>query len=425
MSLLFATSFVWSQELKNGILSAKMFYFYAASTLIVLSMGILLLFNRISMIAKLNILDISLLVFITYSFIRLMFTRHVSFDNDYFLWFTILAFIYFIWKKMISFDKNNNINLPGKIFIITFLISGFLQASYGILQLYNISPGITGRQYKVIGSLGNPDYFAGYLVSVAPFALGIYFLSKKRKLFNKILIKLALITFLTCLFVLPSTYSRTSWIAFIAGGIFVIFQKHEVSSKIRFVLNTKAKIISSSLISILFIGFVIIALYQIKPASAFGRLFIWKITYNIIADKPLFGIGFNRFEADYNNYQAKYFAAGNGILEEKLAADNVRHAHNEFLQMWAELGLIGLFIFISIIILVFLDNRASCCEPPEKESPSEIQIVNLSAKASIIAVLAFSFFSFPLHILPTLINIIFLLAIISVTGHLKFIKKLG
>src|SRR5690606_36634304 len=269
----------------------------------------------------------------------------------------------------------------------------------------------------------NPDYFAGYLISIAPFAFGVYIFSKNHKYLNKFYTNLALIAFLICLFILPSTNSRTSWLALIAGLIFIFWQRYEVSNKIKFLLNTKTKIIASLLLSITFAGFIIATLYQIKPASAFGRLFIWKITSEIISENPIFGIGFNRFEVEYNNYQAKYFAADDGTLEEKLTSDNVRHAHNEYLQIWAELGLTGLIIFAGIIVLVFLGNKITGIQPPEGGQLTEKQVVNLSAKASLISLLVFSFFSFPLHILPTLINFIFLLAVVSTTGNYKCVKS--
>src|SRR5690606_24794471 len=142
-------------------------------------------------------------------------------------WFAFLTALYFLWKKLLSFDRDCRIDLIGKILIASFFISGTLQAIYGITQLYNISPGVIGAQFKVIGTLGNPDYFAGYLISIAPFALGIYIFSKNQRLFTKFFINLALVTFLICLFILPSTSSRTSWLALSAGIVFILWHRSE------------------------------------------------------------------------------------------------------------------------------------------------------------------------------------------------------
>lgn len=414
---------MWSKELMNGILSEKTFYFYALSSIIFFTVGIYLLFKKNQLKLELNLLDIFLLLFLIYCLIRLLFTEYASIDDTYFLWFAFLTALYFLWKKLLSFDRDCRIDLIGKILIASFFISGTLQAIYGITQLYNISPGVIGAQFKVIGTLGNPDYFAGYLISIAPFALGIYIFSKNQRLFTKFFINLALVTFLICLFILPSTSSRTSWLALSAGIVFILWHRYELTKKIKLQVNTKIKIVFSVILSVVFFGLIIATLYQIKPGSAFGRLFIWKITSEIISENPIFGIGFNRFEVEYNNYQAKYFAADDGTLEEKLTSDNVRHAHNEYLQIWAELGLTGLIIFAGIIVLVFLGNKITGIPPPEGGQLTEKQVVNLSAKASLISLLVFSFFSFPLHILPTLINFIFLLAVVSTTGNYKCVKS--
>lgn len=173
----------------------------------------------------------------------------------------------------------------------------------------------------------------------------------------------------------------------------------------------------------LIISLVIIAgLYQIKPESAFGRLLLWKVSLNMIEENPLVGIGFNKFDVAYNNYQADYFAKGNGSNIEKLLADNVRHAHNEYLQIGAEIGLIGLLIFLGIIFSAFKFSVKKSRSNALILLTDEV-IINISAKAGLIALLVFAFFSFPFHILPTLINFTFLLAVISKTNKPFFDEK--
>lgn len=422
MSLPFITVFMTSTELYNGILTAKMFYFYAINVLLLFSIAFYLVFKKKSVAITLSLLDILILLYLGYNFLRLLTTDYSSFEDDYFIWLVLLTVLYFLWKYLITFDGNNKLNKPDIILFTAFLLSGLLQALYGIMQLYSISPGIVSNQFIVIGTLGNPDYFGGYLVSIAPFALGIFILSKNQKIFTKFFIIIALISFLGCLFILPSTLSRASWLACSAGIVFILWQKYHFTEKFKIIFNTKIKMVSVVAMSLIIFLVIIAGVYQIKPESAFGRLLLWKVSLNMIEENPLVGVGFNKFDVAYNNYQADYFAKGNGSNTEKLLADNVRHAHNEYLQIGAEIGLIGLLIFLGIIFSAF---KFSCKndEPNAVRLLTEKAIINLSAKASLIALLVFALFSFPLHILPNLINFTFLLAVISKTNNPIFVKE--
>ncbi|WP_168026817.1 O-antigen ligase family protein [Ignavibacterium album] len=411
-----------SNELYNGLMIAKMFYFYAVTALLLLSIAFYLVFKKKSITITLSLLDILILIYLAYNFLRLLTTNYSSFQDDYFIWLVLLTVLYFLWKYFITFDEGDKLNKTAIILFTVFLLSGLLQALYGILQLYNISPGIASNQFKVIGTLGNPDYFGGYIDSVAPFALGIFLLAKNKKIFTKFFIIIALISFLGCLFILPSTLSRASWLACGAGITFIFWHKYHFTEKLKTIFNTKIKMVSV-VAMILIISLVIIAgVYQIKPESAFGRLLLWKVSLNIIKENSLVGVGFNKFDVVYNNYQADYFAKGNGSNTEKLLADNVRHAHNEYLQISAEIGLIGLLIFLGIIFSAFKFSVINNDLNTVKQLTEKV-IINLSAKAGLIALLVFALFSFPLHILPNLINFVFLLAVTSKTNNPVIVKE--
>lgn len=190
ISLPFLTVFMTSGELYNGILTAKMFYFYAVTALLLLSIAFYLVFKKKSIAITFSLLDILILIYLTYNFLRLLTTDYSTFQDEYFIWFVLLTVLYFLWKYFISFDGNDKLNKPSIILFTVFLLSGLLQALYGIMQLYDISPGIASNQFKVIGTLGNPDYFAGYIVTIAPLALGIYLLSKNKKYLPNISLQL-------------------------------------------------------------------------------------------------------------------------------------------------------------------------------------------------------------------------------------------
>ncbi|MCX6252891.1 MAG: hypothetical protein NTV31_00200 [Bacteroidia bacterium] len=73
ISLILITPFIYSDNLYNGLISAKQIWFYGAMALLILAFGIYLLFCRNKVSFSLNIIDIALLVFYTYFFIRAVF----------------------------------------------------------------------------------------------------------------------------------------------------------------------------------------------------------------------------------------------------------------------------------------------------------------------------------------------------------------
>jgi putative inorganic carbon (HCO3(-)) transporter len=64
--------------------------------------------------------------------------------------------------------------------------------------------------------------------------------------------------------------------------------------------------------------------------SFFTRLGYWKDTFDIILHHPFTGVGLGSFSLTYSRY-----------------------AHNIFLQLWAEMGLVGIISFLWLIVAVF------------------------------------------------------------------------
>lgn len=73
-----------------------------------------------------------------------------------------------------------------------------------------------------------------------------------------------------------------------------------------------------------------------------GRSQIWQANLDMIKDRPLFGWGYG----NYKKFRASYY-------QRYPAADTTAHAHNNFLQIWVDGGLIGLgaFLYLFWVIL--------------------------------------------------------------------------
>ena len=213
--------------------------------------------------------------------------------------------------------------------------------------------------------------------------------------------------------VLPALYIRTSWISVFVSLIFVCFFNRRLVEKVKSVFTRRWKAIIILLFAVILIPLLFSKIYEVRKDSANGRLLIWKVTSTIIKDAPIFGHGYDSFSKIYNNYQADYFKKGLGSDYEKILADNVKHAHNEFLQMWSELGTVGLLLLLALFAVIIF----SCTKNNRgKAAYDENEILHISATAGIISIIIYSLFSFPLHIIATKMNFIFLLALVSATS---------
>jgi O-antigen ligase len=77
-----------------------------------------------------------------------------------------------------------------------------------------------------------------------------------------------------------------------------------------------------------------------------SRLSIWKVSFNIIRENPIFGVGTGDIQDELNR---EYRLSGSTDLK----TDNNLNAHNQFLEIILENGLIGLLLFISILFVMF------------------------------------------------------------------------
>ncbi|MCG8702158.1 MAG: O-antigen ligase family protein, partial [Bacteroidales bacterium] len=154
-------------------------------------------------------------------------------------------------------------------------------------------------------------------------------------------------------------------------------------------------------------------LTRFKQDSVSGRMLIWKVTTQMALDKPVFGHGFNSFTTKYNDYQALYFKANPNDKKNALLADNSTYAFNEYLNVWAELGTIGLLLFLLILawVVKFIFTRKMA------NKKSHILI----SEGILIAIAVSSLFSYPLHNIP--VWLAFMLALVTLSAQGNPVKQ--
>jgi len=149
-----------------------------------------------------------------------------------------------------------------------------------------------------------------------------------------------------------------------------------------------------------------ISTFDEKDPSINTRILMWKVTGLMIKDKPFLGGGVGSFKINYLDYQA-------GFLKENLEYNkywtNAKEAHNEYLQIGAEIGLLGLVIVLIMILklynlfIIFL----------KKETDNKRKLICWGLLLGITSFLIHSLFTFPLHV-PALGSAFFIILGLSV-----------
>ncbi len=182
----------------------------------------------------------------------------------------------------------------------------------------------------------HPNVMAGSLALILPISLG-WFLFAWREL--TILEKLlAFFSSLSMLIVLVLTQSRGAWIAIFAVLVFFPLFRW----KWGWILSLFGILATAGLVYAIGITRVMNAIVSGGSIRGIqGRLEIWERAYYMIRDFPFTGIGMGSFTQVAD---ALYpFSIAN--------PGTIFHAHNLFLQIGADLGIIGLFAWVAIFVI--------------------------------------------------------------------------
>jgi len=141
------------------------------------------------------------------------------------------------------------------------------------------------------------------------------------------------------LFVLVMSGSRGAWV--IEGALFVCYGAMRVlerfTSSGRKVLVGGAVVAAVSSAAVARIYFPLLAGFIGRDASLSGRTSIWQQVWTAIEKHPLLGYGFAAF------WQGMRGESYNVIVALRFV---IFHAHNGFLEIWLELGAVGLLLFV-------------------------------------------------------------------------------
>lgn len=311
-------------------------------------------------------------------------------------------------------------------FLLTLIISTSLASLYAIPEHFghsfsclmigtgfNVSCWVQDVQNRIFGSFGQPNWLAAYLVTLLPI---YYFFIIKPKFLKKILPKLKypiikLVISATCLLPIITilfTKSRSGLLAFGAStvvfllGLLIINQTSKKSSRLVALARTLFSPISNIqylititlLSSTLLFGFFLnkVDLSQrITPQNSGGtdsgliRQIVWQGAFRVWQRYPFFGSGVETFA--YSYYQDRPIS--HNLVSEWDFLYN--KAHNEFLNILATTGIVGLaaYCFLISSFLSFATLQIF-----DKKKSQEQRLLSLSLLSGFIALNISNFFGF-------------------------------
>jgi probable O-glycosylation ligase (exosortase A-associated) len=92
-------------------------------------------------------------------------------------------------------------------------------------------------------------------------------------------------------------------------------------------------------------------------ASFMGRVTAWKVTSAIAVENPVFGGGFRAVQSHPVWDQFKYSQGFLGFIETPILARSGVAAHSIWFEVMGDLGFVGFFIFVALLVNSFLIRR--------------------------------------------------------------------
>ncbi len=226
--------------------------------------------------------------------------------------------------------------------VIAFVVAAFGVALYGIYQNFFLvtteNSWVDGEMFteikkRVYATLDNPNVLGQYFIMLLPIAVGL--LIKMKGAFKKALYTIGCFIMFLCLIY---TWSRGAWIGTLLGIVFFIILKDRrwLCICIAGLLLAPSVLPASIIDRITSIG-------NVNDSSTAYRVAIWTGSMRMIKDFWLTGIGLgsDAFLSVYPRY-----ALG--------GAEFALHSHNFYMQWIVDLGIMGIFVYIGIVLTGFI-----------------------------------------------------------------------
>jgi O-antigen ligase len=313
------------------------------------------------------------------------------------------------------------VDTPHRLHVLvrTIMIFGFVLAIFGLTQSFTSPTKVYWvrelPQSTAFGPFINRHHFAGYMELTIALPLGLLFsgaVDKEKRLlylFAAGLMGVALVM----------TTSRGGIISLVLEIVFLVVvtgiwrtQNERRKTKTSRLKRVATRIgLTSALLVGLFFGVLLLggefsinrfidSVNTDDPTT--GRAHFWSVTLDIIKAHPYVGTGLGAFGVIYTRYDSR-----NGLFR-------LEQAHNDYLQVLSDAGIIGGVLALSFVVLLFYKAIARA-----KSRDDFRRGVALAALSGCFAVLVHSFFDFTLHTTSNALLFLVLAALATLNGRVE------
>ncbi len=321
------------------------------------------------------------------------------------------------------------------LYLGSILGAAFLASVYGILQYHGLlagTPGVPRGTGAIISSLGNRNYLGGFISYL--FWPGFILLLRGRSWPAR---GFALLCLGTIFYTLLLVRSTGAWVGLTVAGLsavagFLHFRLHRA-----FQLRKGWAVIGALLLLLLMgISLTIAPLgtslgelpapTSVRSELGLGlpvidqlvkfwqrnagrvRAWDWWVGWEMFKDHPLTGIGLGHYKVRFLEYKAKFLATPRGKHYDFYIL-RAAQAHNEYVQLAAETGLLGVLAggFALFMVLFTGLRRLKAVKAPGDK------FIALMLLAGIMAVLVHALVSFPFHLPASALAFVLLLGLLN------------
>jgi O-antigen ligase len=313
------------------------------------------------------------------------------------------------------------VDTPHRLHVLvrTIMIFGFVLAIFGLTQSFTSPTKVYWvrelSQSTAFGPFINRHHFAGYMELTIALPLGLLFSGVVDK--DKRMLYLFVAGLMGVALVM--TTSRGGIISLVAEIVFLVIvtgiwktqneRRKTKSSRLK-QIGIRAGMAAALLVG-LFFGVLLLggefSIYRFidtvntnDPTT--GRAHFWAVTLDIIKAHPYVGTGLGAFGVIYTRYDSR-----NGLFR-------LEQAHNDYLQVLSDAGIIGALLGFSFVVLLFwmAISRARSRDDFRRG-------VALAALSGCFAVLVHSFFDFTLHTTSNALLFLVMAAIATLNGRVE------
>ncbi len=292
--------------------------------------------------------------------------------------FTYLALFYFIVNTQGSWEKLLRLCQVIVIFSGMYAFAGLFWTQ-GSLLFFEVQ---SEKGHFISLFFANHCHFAGYLELTLWLAFGLAIYSRKSSKIFFFCIGIVIAIAITF------SLSRGGIIGMIAGFCFCLVVLIRIEKE-------GMSVAQWLLLLFVFAVFMTLVWLHVDPViermqtlenpleAGKARIEMWQGTLNMIADRPLLGWGLGSFPFAFPPYQV-----------ERISAWFINHAHNDYLELAAETGLLGLAAALLTAYVFF----ASCLKRLIRARHKYFQAIGVGALASCFSLLVHAITDFNFHI---------------------------